>query len=359
MLRVVLALAMLAIVPASAWALPTDDEIASISPDDGARVGTNPDGIQVRYLCPTYRIADDGIPLYGGPKDYGVTLSSSPEPGPDGRLVPGAIATGSVDQSVGPGACSALVGTGGARPTIQETPGTYYWQAWRVCTGCPSGYETGPVRKLMLVSSVSPRVSVLNRVYAGFPFIATIALDDVPDGTVVTVERQRGKRWARVATATALGEKAEAVVTLPRGQQRLRARVRIGGETLTGRIKGVAVRAARAWTTSAASDGAYTGRAGSRSVKLTIAGNGRQLRNFRALVAMTCPSVTPGQFTTQIGTAAIKSARIAPDGSFVAATTRSGSSIRVRGRLQGRRVTGRVELSVGTCVGNSAFSARR
>jgi hypothetical protein len=76
---------------------------------------------------------------------------------------------------------------------------------------------------------------------------------------------------------------------------------------------------------------------------------------------MLCP--TPGmvgQFTTQIGKAALKRIRIAPDGSFVGAATARSTSIRVRGRLRGRRITGgRVELSVGSCQGSSAFTAKR
>ena len=53
------------------------------------------------------------------------------------------------------------------------------------------------------------------------------------------------------------------------------------------------------------------------------------------------------------------SVKLAPDGSFVAARTVSGSSMRVRGRLVGAKLTGgRVELSVGTCVGNIGFQVK-
>jgi hypothetical protein len=95
-------------------------------------------------------------------------------------------------------------------------------------------------------------------------------------------------------------------------------------------------------------------------VKLTVARDGRQVRSFRAFAPMLCPGVSPGQFTTQIGTATISRARVAPDGSFVAASTpRSGTTIRVRGRVTRGKASGRVELSVGSCVGNSAYSAAR
>jgi hypothetical protein len=75
---------------------------------------------------------------------------------------------------------------------------------------------------------------------------------------------------------------------------------------------------------------------------------------------MLCPSLPAGQFTTQIATAAIARIRIAPDGGFVvAATPKDQTTIRVRGRLVGAKLTGgRVELSVGTCSGSTPFRAR-
>jgi hypothetical protein len=43
----------------------------------------------------------------------------------------------------------------------------------------------------------------------------------------------------------------------------------------------------------------------------------------------------------------------------VAAAVRSGSAVRVRGRLRGSRLAGgRVEMSLGACVGSAAISAR-
>ena len=95
-------------------------------------------------------------------------------------------------------------------------------------------------------------------------------------------------------------------------------------------------------------------------MSLKVAKRGREIRNFKAFVPMTCPSVQPGQFTTQIGTATFKKVRIAPDGRFVGAASRQGSTMRVRGKLRGRKVSGgRTELSVGNCVGSAKFSAKR
>ena len=75
---------------------------------------------------------------------------------------------------------------------------------------------------------------------------------------------------------------------------------------------------------------------------------------------MTCPGVQPGQFTTQIGTVAIDKSKVAPDGRFVATARKAGSTMRIRGRIvKGRVKEGRAELSLGPCVGNTAYAARR
>ena len=92
-----------------------------------------------------------------------------------------------------------------------------------------------------------------------------------------------------------------------------------------------------------------------------MTGRGRQLRDFRAYVPMLCPGVTAGQFTTQIGTAIVRRAKIAPDGRFVAVSTPGNdTAIKLRGRLRHRKVTGgRVQLSVGNCSGSASFKASR
>jgi hypothetical protein len=356
----VVAVAAVLAVPATAVALPGDAAFGPIAPADGAAVPVNPNGIQVTYSCPVYRSADTGFPVFGGPKDYGITLSTSPALGADGRLADGVQNTGGADPAVGTDGCSAALGAGGPPPRIQETPGTYYWQVYRICVGCPGEYEVGPVRTLILRSPVKPSLGVSGRAYAGYPFFVTLTLTGAPDGTSVVVERRAGGGWKRAETATALRGKAEAVVTLAGGDQQLRAVATIGSQRVEGEATRVTVRRASRWQTGARDDGAYRGRVGSRSVKLTVARDGRQVRSFRAFVPMLCPGVSPGQFTTQIGTATISRARVAPDGSFVAASTpRSGTTIRVRGRVKRGKVSGRVELSVGSCVGNSAYSAAR
>jgi hypothetical protein len=118
-LVVVVCLAFLAW-PASALALPGDAAFGPIDPPDGAAVSVDPNGIRVTYTCPVYRVADPGFPLFGGPKDYGVTLSTSPALGADGRLADGVRITGSADPSVG---TRRLLGVPGRRRAAAAHPG--------------------------------------------------------------------------------------------------------------------------------------------------------------------------------------------------------------------------------------------
>ena len=89
---------------------------------------------------------------------------------------------------------------------------------------------------------------------------------------------------------------------------------------------------------------------GQRTERLRVTRGGRELRGFEAEVPLLCPSAIPGQpFTNETGYAAVGAIRIAPDGSFLGVATAKYTSIRVRGKLKGRRISaGRVELRSST-----------
>lgn len=357
LLVVVGALAM----PASSSAMPGDPEFGPLTPADGAMLPVDPDAIAVSFTCPAYRVFDDGfIPVFGGASEYGVSLSASPALAPDGRLAGGTRNTGLRD-TVTEGVCNAGLGAGGPPPRIQETPGTYYWQVYRICTGCPGGYEVSAVRSFTLVSPVKPSLTVPATAYDGYPFIVSVSLTGAPPGTGAAIERRAGSGWTRVATAGAAAGTAEAVVTLQRGQRALRAVATIGSQRLESSAKTVNVKRARNWSTSSRASGRYVSDTGLKGVTFRIAAKGRELRDFDAKVPMLCPGIVGGRFTTQVGTARLTRVKVAPDGRFVGAATPGGdTAIRLRGRLVGRKVTGaRVELSLGTCSGSQGFSARR
>ncbi len=344
------------VLAAPAQALPPDPPPVPLTPADGAAVPVDPGGIAVTFSCPVYRVysAGEGFDVYGGPKDYGLSMSSSPAVGADGRLAePVALVSGA--SSDAPDHCvSALAAGGSQRP--QETPGTYYWQVWRLCTGCPGSYEAGPVRALILRATATLALKPPAKVYAGFPFILPVTATGVPNFAALRIERGGS---ANVGAATVTSERAEATVTLGAGTSRLRAAVRIGDETVLSPEIRIKVARAANWRTRASDDGRYKG---TRSAKLKVAKRGREIRGLSVSVAMLCP--TPGllgQFTTQLGVANVKRIKIAPDGSFVGvATPKAATSIRVRGKLKSRRLSGgRAELSVGTCSGSALFSAKR
>ena len=153
---------------------------------------------------------------------------------------------------------------------------------------------------------------------------------------------------------SALQGAGEVIATLPRGRQRLRAVVRSGAETLTSAERVLKVRTARGWSTRKSDDGVYTASFG---VRMRVTGGGRTIRAFQSDVAMLCPGVVAGQFTTQIGRSAIRSA---PDGTFIAAATPAqDTATLVRGRVARSKVTGSAELSLGTCSGVQRFTAKR
>lgn len=342
-----------------AFGLDGDAPVTPISPTDGATVPTNSGGIPVAFICPVYRKADfgGGFILFGGPTDYAAILSTSPTLGADGRLatkdaiVNGALAPGATDT------CAVALGAGGSvRP--QEIPGTYYWQASRLCTGCTLGYESGPVFRLILQSQGAATLTVPAKTFAGYPFIARVGGSNLPTSATLEIERLVAGTWRTVARDSFARQPAEVTVTLPGGSQKLRALVRVGAQEIVSATvtRAVAVNA----PIRTVATGSYRGTVGSGTQSATFRVTGRRIRTFRAFVPMLCPGVTAGQFTTQIGTALISALRIAPDGTFVGVRSVNGSSIRVRGRLVGAKLTGgRVELSIGNCTGNTTYSARR
>jgi hypothetical protein len=341
-----------------AFGLDGDPPITPVSPTDGATVPTNSGGIPVTFTCPVYRKVDlgGGFILFGGAADYAAILSTSPTLGADGRLatkeaiVNGALAPGASDT------CAVALGAGGAvRP--QEVPGTYYWQVSRLCSGCTLGYESGPVLRLVLQSQGVATLTVPAKTFAGFPFIARVGGSNLPTSATLEIQRLVAGKWRTLARDSFARQPAEVTVTLPGGPQKLRALVRAGAQEIVSATatRNVAINA----PLRTVATGSYRGTVGSGTQSATFRVTGRRIRTFRAFVPMLCPGITAGQFTTQIGTALISSIRIAPDGTFVGVTSVNGSSIRVRGRLAGAKLTGgRVELSVGNCTGNTTYSAR-
>ena len=140
---------------------PGAQEFGPLTPADGASVPVNPDGIPVTFSCPPYG-------LFGGPTSYGATLSTSAGARPRRPARRRGRARQRPRRPVSAGPVRGALGAGGPPPRIQETPGSYYWQVWRICAECPTSYETAPVRTLTLQSPVEPTLSVPRKAYAGY-----------------------------------------------------------------------------------------------------------------------------------------------------------------------------------------------
>ncbi len=360
------------LVPAVASAGPGDPPVEAVLPADGAVSPVDPDGIEARYTCPApYHVTSpDTFPTFGDRKDYGVWFANSPALGSDGRLLQAnLVAIAGPDQvqdnDIPAGQCRAFMADADNRP--ESTPGTYYWQAWRLCLDCPGEYETSPVRSFRLTAAGSAaRLAVAPpaRIYRGFAFALPLTTDGIDSGADVAVQVKRGGSWKTFAATTANGRTAELAVKLPRsvkaGKARLRAIATLGNETLTSPERRIRVRRAKRWQTSGEQDGKWTGKAGGLPVEFRIAGRGRTIRAGRFQLALLCP--TPGmvgQFTTQIADAPLPRAKIAPDGSFVFAGVVEGAASFVRGRIRGGSAKGTADMTLGPCTGSAAFTARR
>ena len=348
------------LVAAPAQAMPGDPPIVSLEPADGATLSVA-DVIPTRFTCPVYRQFDygGGFVQFGGADRHNLWISRTPDVDANGKLAGQVGDDGALEAE--PDRCVAGLQPG-LVASAQDLPGTYYWQVARLCVACTGGYEVGPVRRLVLRTTAQLSLRRPARVYGGFRFILPLRLSGVPDRTRVSVEYGSGDRWRPAGSAIALGERGDASVVLPVGRTRLRAIVTLGAETVTSRPVALTVERARRWTTSARDDGRYVMRpGGQRTKRLRVTRGGRELRGFEAEVPLLCPSALPGTpFTTQPGYAAVGPIRIAPDGSFLGVATAKNTSIRVRGKLQGRRIyAGEVELSVEHCSGSLKFTARR
>ncbi len=354
-----------------ALAQPGDDPIQSVAPVDGVVLPVSAGGIEVRYTCPSYRVAGEGLfSTPGSRQDYGVRFATTPALGNDGRLLQSnlvALAGPDLvqDNDIPVGQCRGFMLDPDAKP--QSRPGTYYWQASRICVDCSGGYESGPVRSFRLTaagSGVKLGLGAPGTVYRGYAFVVDLRTKGLPNGTRVALQLRRGGRLKTFDRSRSVGSSSTLAVRLPRrsrpGAYRLRATARVGSETVVSATRRLKLRPDRRRTTSGRQDGRWVGRSGRLPVRFGVARRGREIRAGRFRVALLCP--TPGfvnPFTIQLADAPVPRAPVAPDGSFVFAGVVRGSAALVSGRLRGRRASGRAELSLGTCTGGGRVSARR
>lgn len=355
-----LAVVFLLLLTAPAAALPGDPPVTSLSPADGATLKIAATGVPVSVGCPTYLEAGapgDPFSDYGFADSYRVRASTKPDLGPDGVLADSAeesypLLDGEQNEA---STCHASF-------TSLQTPGTYYWQAYRFCTGCETRRETGPVRSFTLVpdaSSVKLSIAPPKRAYAGYGTLVPIAVTGATR-PVITLQRKRGKGWVKVPSLNALNFRNDHVATFPAGKYAVRAVTSLPqAGTVTSPERTITV--ARSKKGTPKSDGAY---ADARyDLKAVVARGGRQLKKFSAHVSGTCP-IPNGQgginLNPTILSVVMPTVKIAPDGRFAKAFPAQGQKLHLSGRLHKQTLTGTVVADTGPCTGTiSAFRARR
>lgn len=336
---------------APALAEPGEPPIALLAPGDGERVAANLDGIPVSFACPPTAAE----PPFGTDTAYGADLATSAALAPSGRLAD-AVGSGVPRPRAGdPSTCDAQLGGGGA-PRPQITPGTYYWQAWRYCDACASGYETSEVRRFAIGLAGSVRLGAPKRAYKGYAVVFAVepSVDGVYDEE--GVQRRAGGAWRTIATRRG----GAVIARLPRGRQVLRAFVRSGGDTITSAARTVKVAKARKWRTGRRDDGAYRD-AQRPSVRLKVSGKGRRITGLRADITADCVDLNaPGGISPGSRRAEFPPLRVAPDGRIAFYGRYRGAEVTLVARLGKRRLRATtLRYSDSACAGSIAVDARR
>jgi hypothetical protein len=358
MLRAVIAVLVMALAgAAAATALPGDPASEPLAPADGATVAavqSLDEGIEVQYSCPLYRKFDsDTGANFGDWSDYHVRFARTAAD-VAGRFAdsdPARVTNAAKDR------CASVFATQ-SHPPAQSEPGPVFWQVFRACS-CEGGYETGPVRSFVIRAAPAKlRVAVQGRAYAGYPIAIGLQAPGVANGSAAVLERASGKVYKTLYSGKVSAAKAETIVTLPAGRARLRWGVTRGAQTDVSTVASVRVTRASGWTTSARDDGNY--RSAKGNVTFSVVNRGRTVRRFNASLTAFCVGATIADNRLIAAVAPVPRAKVAPDGRFLVVYKPSSTTVTLRGRLHGRRVTGgKVEVSFSTCAGSTTFSASR
>lgn len=334
-----------------AHAEPGEPPITLLSPAPGASVAADIEGIPASFTCPP----TSALPPFGSETAYGADLAGSPALAANGRLADAVGGGEARPRSGDPSTCDTRLGGGGA-PRPQVTPGTYFWQAWRYCDSCASGYETSEVRSFTVGISGRVDLKAPRRAYSGYAiaFGLKTSVDAVYDEE--GVQRSVGGGWKTVATRRG----GALIGKLPRGRQRIRGFVRSGGDTVVSSAQRISVLKGRNWKTNARDDGLY--RDSKRpSVRLRVSGGGRTVKRLRADIPVDCvTSGAPGGITPDIRTATLPPLQVAPDGGIAFYGKYRGAELTLIARLRKRRLRAEtLRYSDGPCVGSIAIDARR
>jgi len=356
---------------ASTAAAQGNPPVEALLPADGAALPVSPGGIELRYSCPLYIVSGEPpFAVYGGRRDYGTVVATRPDVGNDGRLLQSnwidlPPSDDLQDNDLPEDQCRTFF----AEDNWHLTPGTYYWQAYRICLACPGDYEATPVRSFRLTaigSGTSLAVKLPRRAYGGIPFHTEVGGRALPSGGTVRLQARRGSSgaWKTVRGVTVLTDRDTQESTgvgpaqLAAGRYSVRAVMTLGDEEITSPAKRLTVAKAARWPRGAA--GRWREPSG-LDVEFAVSADGRTLRGGSFGVSTLCPQAPlpdgSPQFTTMLLQAPVPRARMAPDGSFAWAGKVGRHNVYAYGRISGKSAQGRVQLGLGACTGGSSWKA--
>jgi hypothetical protein len=234
-----------------------------------------------------------------------------------------------------------------------------------------SEFEGGEVRSFSLEPKVEDAALKLPRViYAGYR--TAIEFESLTDLTGGTVELQRFVKgvWQPLAQAT-VGETTTFFVKLPAGHVVLRPVAKSASVTLPLEPRKLIVhKLGKHRLTSAAEDGRYgekppkKSKAGAKKpmpLSFAVVDGGTRVVHLRATIEGICAATTrSGEEVPLTIKAALRSARIAPDGTVVAQTLTKGPEpqrVSLVGQLLDGSLFGKVSTSFANCGGSREIKA--
>jgi hypothetical protein len=374
------------LVAAVAAALPGDPPIANQPPDNGPSVAAVAEGLEVGFTCPAYRSAEEVIvteeeneegeietteeTITTPGEEYGVHFSTSPALGKDGRLTTvgfGEAGEGEAEAVKGTPNCTSELELPTAPNPAVLYSGRVYWQAFRECEGCASGFETGPVGSFVVVPTVEEaEINFENHIFGGYLTKVVFTSANELKGATVDLQEWNGSGWTTIASDP--GNNAfenSFFVKLEPGHRLLRPVVAGTGVAVALEEKSRTVRKPTGSPPAAVKTGTWevAGSATTREeepLTFRVTKGGTMLEGLTGYAEAICRSPIKGGNVTIESTAAIHKARIAPDGTVVAISATHGANpglVNLTGSFYNGRFTGEINSTFANCAGFRQFEA--
>jgi len=410
------ALLALVAMPAVALALPGDPPIAPLGPANGSAVSAGEEGVQITFKCPAYHEQEPGF--LGDSGSYRVRFSTGPALGPEGLLPTTTLGQGIPTTEADKTTCGVKFETPRPAGPTALYAGTVYWQVARPVkrtaapappatetpaekqaredrefdeedaafdelekeaeTGVfkePKGeWEGGPVWSFHTEPKVEgPRLETQRLISAGYLTPINFTSETELKGGTIELQRFAKGAWKPLSQQTATELGATFFVKLPAGRQALRAVAKSSTVSLPFKPRKVTVhKLGKHRLTSAEEDGRYKQKRGKKSkeakeetpklpLSFAVVDGGTRVVHLRATVEGSCaPTTRNGEEVPLKIKTALRSARIAPDGTVIADRRTKGQEpqqVTFVGQLLDGSLIGTVSTSFGNCIGSRKFEA--